>query len=514
MAKLDQLPTEVLLVIIGLVQSNRDFLAFSRTSRSFHNITKNELPLRRKYRRIRIKENTDFDKAFNILISILRRPQLGDFVRHIEFDQAPRTYINYEINSIGLKELKDEDSERLRIAVQNAGFTGEYAENVINMALQPSFLLSEHSGTVHNQLRPAWVAQALTALLVSVSPYLETMTASQIMPNFTVYNYGGTTEDIIRFPLEKVLIETNAHPEGKPYLQNLRSVDILPHQGDFWEDERTYHEVDIFGMISLINQLPSMEQIGIDGAIEDENGLQDLVPSASNISRIRINHSNFETWFLSPLINSCKVLREFHYTIDGCGSPDGSYASFNPRTFLKAMLSHKATLEILHIDADSVCDFIDMGEYNDHWQVDRDEKEQAPSHIEPQGLWERTGSLRDFSALTQLNIGIGILLFLTLGTQGMETENPDCSPSFDEVVLADSLPDTLESLVIIGYEKGVRQDFDKIVEQFMADKDTKLPNLKHVSGVEEMIERAPKVDYPDEESEPWWEEEEWSEYEY
>lgn len=148
MAKLDQLPTEVLLLIINLVRSNRDFLAFSRTSRSIHNLTNKELPLRRKYRRIRIKENSDFDKAFALLLSILRRPQLGDYVRHIEFDRPPGTYADYDIKNKDLKELSDEDSQRLRTAVNNTGFTGEYAEKVINMVLQPDNFRPEYAGLV------------------------------------------------------------------------------------------------------------------------------------------------------------------------------------------------------------------------------------------------------------------------------------------------------------------------------------------------------------------------------
>jgi hypothetical protein len=149
MAKLDQLPTEVLLLIISLVRSNQDFLAFSRTSRSIHNLTKNELPVRRKYRRIRIKEKRDFDKAFNLLLAILRRPQLGDYVRHIEFDRPPCSYADYEIKNKDLKELSDEDHTKLRTAVKNAGFTGEYAEKVINMVLQPTDFPWEYSGLVH-----------------------------------------------------------------------------------------------------------------------------------------------------------------------------------------------------------------------------------------------------------------------------------------------------------------------------------------------------------------------------
>lgn len=137
MAWFNRLPTEVLLLTISQVRSHRDFVAFSRTCRAIHSLTKNELPLRQKHRRIRIKSPSDSDKAFDILLSILRRPQLGDYVRHIEYDRPPNSYHDYQIRTKDLKELSDEDYERLQTAVKNSGFTGEYAEKVINMILQP-----------------------------------------------------------------------------------------------------------------------------------------------------------------------------------------------------------------------------------------------------------------------------------------------------------------------------------------------------------------------------------------
>ena len=135
-----------------MIRPNRDFLAFSRTSRSIHNLTKKDLQMRRKFRRIRIKETSDFDKAFAILLSILRRPQLGDYVHHIEFDWPPGGYIDYEIKNDDLKELSDEDHMRLRQAVKDANFRGEYAENIINMVLQPNNFQRAYSGLVHTAL--------------------------------------------------------------------------------------------------------------------------------------------------------------------------------------------------------------------------------------------------------------------------------------------------------------------------------------------------------------------------
>lgn len=324
----------------------------------------------------------------------------------------------------------------------------------------------------------------------------------------------GMPQEIRRFPLEKLLIETNAKPQEKPYLQHLQSVEIIPH--DSLDDERFYVSFDLFGMLSLFNRLPSMERIGIDAVTDDENGIESLNSYSSNFSRIRIEHSNLKTWFLMPLILSCKVLREFHYTIGGRASSDGSFAPFNPRTFLKSILGHKTTLEILHVDADNDCYYVDLDGYSDREPISHDEDDEEPAHVLPQGFWERTGSLRDFSALTQLNMGIAVLLCLARGTGSMDVKDPDLVKPFAEVVLADSLPPTLESLTIIGYEKGIREDFDKVIEQFMIDKDAKLPNLKQITGIEEMIERASTVQHPDDESELLWEpeEEDWSEYEY
>ncbi|EED15401.1 conserved hypothetical protein [Talaromyces stipitatus ATCC 10500] len=519
MAQLHQLPTEVLFLIISELRSNRDFLALSLTCRSIHNLTIKELPLRRKYRRIRIKSQKDIDKAFVILLSILRRPQLGGYVRHIEYDQPPKSYHNYEIRTKDLKVLSNEDSRILQMAVTKASFTGEYAEKVINMILQspPPY----HFGDLKEELRTVWIAQALAALLVSASPYLESMATSVPM-----YVYGFSTEtgaslgmpqEIMRFPLEKLLIEANSEQPEKPYLQYLHSVEIIPHEGSGWDDERFYMRFELLSMLLLFTRLPSMEYICVDAVMEEEDGPFDLEPSSSNLSRIRIEHSNLRTWFLMPIIYSCKVLREFHYTIGGRASLDGSFAPFNPRTFLKSILGHKTTLEILHIDADSNLlnsFFLDMDGY-DNGLIDHDEDESEPDLVPPQGFWERTGSLRDFLALTELHIGIGILMYLALGTESMDVKDPDLVKPFGEVVLAESLPPALESFTIIGYEKGVRKDFDKIIEQFMADRDGKLPHLKDVNGIEEAIERADTVRYPDE-SELLWEpeEDEWSEHEY
>lgn len=150
MARFDQLPAEVLLHITSLIIPHRDLVSFARANRTTYSLSKDKLRLRRKYRRIRFRPrtDTDLDNAFSILMAILRRPQIGEYVRHIEVDRPPTTMLDYEIRNVDLKKLDDDDFKRLREAVQDAGFTGQYGEKVINMILQPYEFRSAWSGLV------------------------------------------------------------------------------------------------------------------------------------------------------------------------------------------------------------------------------------------------------------------------------------------------------------------------------------------------------------------------------
>lgn len=146
MARFSQLPVEILLHIVNEVRSNRDLAAFSRSCRTVYNLSREEMPLRRKYRRIQLNSITDLERGFALLLAILRRPQLGHLVRHLELDRPPTSYRSYEIQNKDLKTLEDGDFERLKIAVKNAGFTDEYGEKVLNMVLQSYEFRSAYSG--------------------------------------------------------------------------------------------------------------------------------------------------------------------------------------------------------------------------------------------------------------------------------------------------------------------------------------------------------------------------------
>lgn len=355
---------------------------------------------------------------------------------------------------------------------------------------------------------------------------MESLSTSILMYNFTGYHdlairtRFGETGELRRFPLEKLLMDTNENPHDKPWLQYLQSVELINNKDNTWDDGRFYETFDLLGMLRLLDKLPSIGRVGIDAMAEDENnGLGFLPPKSSNISRIRIEHSSLDTIYLMHLINSCKALKEFYYNIGGRASSDGSFPPFNPRTFLKTILGHKNTLEVLDIDCDENCHYIDIeGPPYDIEMVPHDEKEEVSDNelMATQELWDRSGSLGDFSSLTHLSIGVAVFLCLARGTQSMDTEDYDKVTPFDRVVLADALPASLESLCLRGYKKGVRPDFDEAITRFLTEKDAKLPNLKNVTGIEECIENASTVDSPDNEEVLLWQrkEEDWTEYEF
>jgi hypothetical protein len=116
------LPLEIQQRVLFFLHSHRDFAALSVQCRSLHFLC--DMPRRRKYRRIYITNSRQsFNRRFSMLMDILKRPSLGEHVRHIEYNvdcctwtpnpQQPR------------RELSGEELQLLRAAVRKAGFVGD-----------------------------------------------------------------------------------------------------------------------------------------------------------------------------------------------------------------------------------------------------------------------------------------------------------------------------------------------------------------------------------------------------
>ena len=90
---------------------------------------------RERYRRIRITaDHESIENAFELLMDILKRPSLGEFVERIEYIKTPRYGIQYTGKEYE-RDLSEEDMHLLRTAVQKAGFTGTREERLINMLM-------------------------------------------------------------------------------------------------------------------------------------------------------------------------------------------------------------------------------------------------------------------------------------------------------------------------------------------------------------------------------------------
>jgi hypothetical protein len=136
MATLLDLPSEVLQVIISDAHSIRDIAALAVQCRRLHGLC--DMTTRKKYHRIRLHIQSNLRKFTNLLLSILRNPALGTYVRDIEF--------NYDRTLGELKwgeysQIDEEDTARVYSAIRRAGFRGIEERRVAEFVLEDTKVL-------------------------------------------------------------------------------------------------------------------------------------------------------------------------------------------------------------------------------------------------------------------------------------------------------------------------------------------------------------------------------------
>lgn len=321
---------------------------------------------------------------------------------------------------------------------------------------------------------------------------------------FSVFSgfYGGREkpqDDDVHFPLDRLLRRANANPASTPYLQNLRKVYMIVDDRNL--DDRFYMPIDFLECARLFDRLPSIESISTDALCDDENNETRVVlePRSSNISKIHIRHSALQTSFLVSLIQSCKALREFQYTIGGRCVLGGWIAPFNARTFVKSICLHKDTLEVLDIDAEHNMHYFHPS-YFEEDRVDQkiDEEQRAlesdddddDEHQILRSFSSNSGSLKEFRTLKRLSVGIGFLVYFAMGVR----ENNEPRQPF---LLPEALPESLEYLCIRGYEKGKCKKWDAHIDALVASVVSGSSGIKEITGIEEIIPNSEDVEDPD-----------------
>ncbi|RDW67503.1 F-box protein [Aspergillus mulundensis] len=490
MATLTSLPLDIQQHIISYLLSNRDVAALSLQSRTFHQLC--DMQTRRKYHKIRIAPNTgSLDRAFNLLLDILRRPSLGRYVRQIKVHARLPMHVEY-MQRQSQRDIGSQDEQLLRSAVERAGFTAE-EDRIVNMLMQrmTSYkfvsLFSKQSETRGDE---TCLPQALAAILITVSPYLVSMALPPV---------GGS--DDVQYPLNQLLRRVSAGPKTNiPYLQNLREIYIINEPEPLLDDERFYFRMDFFEPLTAIGGLPAIETVATDALEEDDGEVNDLDVASSNISKINIQHSSVSSSYLVSLICSCKALKVLRFSVGGRATNDGGYPLFFHTTVMRALLLHRRTLEDVDLDVES---------YIFHFMCDLQPRTvgclcvryepreyEGTDRTPPMCLAEQNGSLKDLIGLKRLSIGIKFLLCFVRGID-LETDASTGS------MIVDCLPPHLTYLCIRGYKRGQHAGQDAFIDELLQAVHQGRLDLE-LRGVDETIPHGEDVDDPDRDTHLLW----------
>ncbi|KGO45460.1 hypothetical protein PEX1_094440 [Penicillium expansum] len=507
------LPLEIQLEVLSYCSID-DISFLSISCRTLQTVC--DLENREKFHEIIIHcDDESRNAAFDLLMAILKQPYLGHYVRHIEC-RDPISILEIYPQRDHQRELGDNDLSLLRDAVGNAGFTGSKQDQVLNMLMQQTAANTiRKEGEKEEQYddkyddderearewkaRGSFTSQALTALLITVSPNL--MYLATIDPK------GGRYDLPTEWPLHELLYQTNSDAKNKPFLRNLRKVHIIREGDHKWDNQRLNNLV-VNDLISdttcfircfrLFDTFLSIECIRTEGMFEIWDmwptiSEQSAIVTRSNVSKFSLPSSSVSSTNLAVMISACKVLREFQYSHGGRSNQRG-HISFNIKTFIKAICPHKNTLEVLNLDVDYACNsslcLLEEGRLSLDVTPGGPLEPLDPDGFEPtltflQSIWKNSGSLKDFVALKRLGMGIQTLLYFAKGVhEGIGEKN-------GKAVLAECLPDNLSFLCIHGYERGKNSEWDTQIDALKAFHASGSSNLIEISGIDEQIPNSP-----------------------
>ncbi|KAH1381174.1 hypothetical protein KXV89_009273 [Aspergillus fumigatus] len=365
-----------------------------------------------------------------------------------------------------------------------------------------------------NDPRSPFLAQALAALLVSVSPVLESLSFCPVgyeEPKLLRLEAEADGEPLpIADYVFKHFLEL-VREKDMPFLQNLRAVRFLVDPNTCVYRTSDYQPYDLFSSLNLVRRLPAMETVHVD-AISDPD-----LPS------------------VEPQLNLEIIL------VSQFSTP-----AFIAQCVFRALFAHRATLRQLDLDVEGQTRQLDLvglrylkytpeeeeeqGSHRDdpvylhEWADELEklpvEKEQIPSNVSVDA-W----SLRSCLELKDLSLGIHILYLYARGYGGDQCGDQWGDHSVDDSFsLVDHLPPNLESLRIYGYKKGMKPRLRGVPQnlledqlaKLMAEKDQKLPRLAVIEGIEELIPNGETLEGPGNQDKIWKGEadDEWTDYEY
>ncbi|KAJ5808007.1 hypothetical protein N7474_009276 [Penicillium riverlandense] len=130
-------PPETSHQIISYLDSSRDVAALSLACRALHSMC--NMPMRKKFHLIRVyPDDEGIEQAFGLLMSILKQPSLGQYVREIRYYGRPTHSGDWENvkKEQHPRDLSESEMDLLKSYVRRAGFTGSNENSVLNMLVQ------------------------------------------------------------------------------------------------------------------------------------------------------------------------------------------------------------------------------------------------------------------------------------------------------------------------------------------------------------------------------------------
>lgn len=302
-----------------------------------------------------------------------------------------------------------------------------------------TYILTCNSG---NDPRSPFLAQALAALLVSVSPVLESLSFCPVgyeEPKLLRLEAEADGEPLpIADYVFKHFLEL-VREKDMPFLQNLRAVRFLVDPNTCVYRTSDYQPYDLFSSLNLVRRLPAMETVHVDAISDPDLPSVEPPPQSGNYTCIPIQHSSLHCPYLVYTIESAKRLEQFTYGIGGRFSRNGMLISFHAECVFRALFAHRATLRQLDLDVEGQTRQLDLvglrylkytpeeeeeqGSHRDdpvylhEWADELEklpvEKEQIPSNVSVDA-W----SLRSCLELKDLSLGIHILYLYARGYGG------------------------------------------------------------------------------------------------
>ncbi|KAL4863195.1 hypothetical protein BDV12DRAFT_202347 [Aspergillus spectabilis] len=481
MGHLQDMPSDILMMIISYIHKPKDITALSIQFRRVHALC--DLPTRRKYSRIRIRKDQHLDNAFKILLSILRKPRLGLLVHRLEVDRQVRFQVPCAMRGWE-RSVPNDDLAKLKTAI-SAAFTGDERDYVLNLVMQnppTECRVGVREGSDPTRHRHTLVGQALAALLITVCPHLEHLV---IVPIRSRHIDRG----LPRPPLDLLLERVKSSKGKSEYLQEVRAIEFLTPFSDIRE---RHAPCSLLRGMRLVRRLPNLSTVSIAGLVKLDGPVYEYRGVWSKVCCIQLHHCDLNTEHLTSLLCCVERLRKFTYTPGCVDIATGSVFSqteppqkFNPATLLRCLLRHKDSLESLDLDLAYQC--IPFGDSLPISVDDRLMREKYLEHPEtkspPTPLEYMTGSLRDCSALTRLKIDVVTLFYFADGL------GPVLPRNLDSIDLVSQLPPDLHSLRVRGYEPGKIHYYDRQLWTLLRQGKKERPFLQEVKGIKHPIKQ-------------------------